>query len=238
MEGVVALAVVIIVLLVLGRTLLASSGWDLIGRARRLAPQREPPTPRQPTVEDLLPGDAISFWDGADEVVEWVIRCREELGGRTAEWKWILLTGERMLEIAPDERVLYGGATVLYQGSDPFYALTAEPEQGGALKTFEARVRDGTVARDPVSASIGEAMWTVESTGTFLATSFPGPTDREVWRDISSNPADNVYFELRGSDGARGLGIWTSHILFLHGRPLDDTDIRGLYPGSGKERTA
>lgn len=222
-------AIVVIVLFVLGRALLSPGGWDILRRARRLGPEPQSPALRQPTVEDLLPGDAISFWDGADEIVEWVVRCREELGGRAAEWRWVLL-GDRMLEIAPDERILYQRATVLYQGSEPFYHLTAEPEDGGALKTFEARVRDGTIARDPVSVSIGETTWTVESTGTFLATTFPGPVQREVWRDISVVPADNVYFELRGADGARAMGIWTSHILLLEGRPLDETDIHSLYP--------
>jgi hypothetical protein len=235
-EGFVVLAILVIILVILGRALLSPGGWDLFRRARRLGPQREAPTPRQPTVEDLLPGDAISFWDGADEVVEWMIRCREELGGRVAEWKWVLLTGDRMLEIAPDERVLYQRVTVLYQGSEPFYRLTAEPEQDGALKTFEARIRDGTIARDPVSTNIGETSWTVESTGTFLATTFPGSVQREVWRDISADASDNVYFELRGEGEARALGIWTSHILLLEGRPLEETDIQSLYPGGGKEQ--
>jgi hypothetical protein len=75
----------------------------------------------------------------------------------------------------------------------------------------------------------------VESTGTFLATYVgPAPT-QEVWRDITPNPADNVYFELRGAADEQALGIWTTHILLLQGRPLAESDIRSLYPG-GEER--
>lgn len=189
------------------------------------------PPPRQPTLEDLRPGDAISFWDGSDDVVESVIACGEELGGRSSTWRWALLVGGRVLEVAPDGNVLYEPGTVLYQGSAAYYALTAEPEDGGALKTFEARVRDQSIARQPVSVDLLDQRWTVESTGTFRA-SFIGPAPRgEVWRDISPNPADNVYFELRSEDGRVGLGIWTSHILVMTGRPLEETDIRNLYPG-------
>ena len=39
-----------------------------------------------------------------------------------------------------------------------------------------------------------------------------------------------------GGEDETALGIWTSHILLLEGRPLTDADIRSLYPG-GTEPT-
>jgi hypothetical protein len=141
-----------------------------------------------------------------------------------------------VLEVAADNNALYDRSTVFQQGSEPFYALTSEPEHGGALKTFEARVRDESVAREPVTVTLDSKQWSVESTGTFMATHVGPPPQQEVWRDISSNPADNVYFELRGDDQASALGIWTTHVLLLQGRHLEPSDIQSLYPG-GEERT-
>jgi hypothetical protein len=183
-------------------------------------------------LEDLLPGDAVSFWDGDDQVVESVVECRENLGGRTTTWRWVVLGGGRVLETAPEGNVLYVGETVFHQGTVPFDTLVAETDGGGALKTFEARVRDGLIARNPVSVDLGERSWTIESTGTFAVTYRGTPPRREVWRDISGTSSDNVYFELRGADGEIGLGIWTTHILILEGRALEETDIRDLYPGA------
>ena len=190
---------------------------------------------RQPTIEDLRPRDALSVWDGTDEVVETVVECREELGARTSSWRWNLLSGGRVVEVAPDANVLYSPGRVFQQGSEPYYSLTADPEAGGALKAFEARVRDQSIARNPVGVALLEKQWTVESTGTFSA-SFIGPPPRsEVWRDISTTPADNVYFELHTADGDLALGIWTTHILLLEGRALEETDIQNIYPGSTEE---
>jgi hypothetical protein len=140
--------------------------------------------------------------------------------------------------VAPDERVLYTSETVFRQGSLPFDSLVAEPSQGGTLKTFEARVREGRIAREPVSVELNGRTWVVESTGTFLARYVGPPPKREVWRDISSTPSDNVYFELRADDGTMGLGIWTTHIALLQGRILEDTDIHDLYPGDQPGRPA
>lgn len=186
---------------------------------------------RQPTLEDLLPGDAISFWDGDDQVVESVVECHEDLGTRTTSWRWVVLGGGRVLETAPDGNVLYSGETVFHQGTVEFDTFVAEPDMGGALKTFEARVRDGLIARNPVLVDVADRSWTIESTGTFAVTYRGTPPRREVWRDISSTPSENVYFELKGPDGEIGLGLWTTHILLLEGRALEETDIHDLYPG-------
>ena len=55
--------------------------FDRLGRAlqQHLDPNRTPPQLRQPTIESLLPGDVVSFWDGGDSVVTAVLECREAL---------------------------------------------------------------------------------------------------------------------------------------------------------------
>ena len=169
-------------------------------------------------------------------MVQSVVECREEIGGRTSTWRWSILSSGQVVETAPDTNALYTSSAMFTQGSEAFYALTAEPEHGGALKTFESRVRDESIAREPVSVLLDGKQWTIESTGTFRA-GYLGPAPRaDVWRDISENPADNVYFELRGERDQAGLGIWTSHILLLEGRPLQDSDIQSLYPGGEEPR--
>jgi hypothetical protein len=201
------------------------------GRIGRIVDTRAPgPAPRQPTLDTLRPRDAVSFWDSDDEVVESVVECQEEIGGRTSRWRWVILNGGRTIEVAPDENALYEHSTVYYP--EPFYALTADPAEGGALKTFEARVRQQAIAQQPVTVTLDGTTWTVESTGTFLATFLGDPPKSEVWRDISSNPSDNVYFELRGLEDAMALGIWTTHVLVLRGRRLEGSDIQNIYPGA------
>lgn len=58
--------------------------FDRLNRAlqQHLDPNHQGPTPRQPTIESLLPGDVIGFWDGGDSVVQAVLACREELNRR------------------------------------------------------------------------------------------------------------------------------------------------------------
>jgi hypothetical protein len=235
MEGIGAIVVLVIlgiVGVVAWRVAAAPGSKQMAQRTGRLfESSRNDPPARQPTLEDLRPGDAIAFWDGDDEVVESVIEGREELGSRTTTWRWNVLSGGRVIEVAPDERVLYTSEIVLRQGTLPFDTLVAEPSQGGALKTFEARVREGRIAREPVSVELNGRAWVVESTGTFLARYIGPAPKREVWRDISSTPSDNVYFELRADDGTMGLGLWTTHIALLEGRILEDTDIHDFYPG-------
>jgi hypothetical protein len=238
LENLVLLVVVIVIVVIALRVFGGPGGMDMFRRARHILARDQPtsPTLRQPTIEDLRPGDAVSFWDGQDDVVESVVQCREEIDGRPSTWRWAVLSSGQVLETAPDNNALYTQSTVFEQGSEAFYTLTAEPEHGGALKVFEARVRDESIAREPVSVTLDGKPWTVESTGTFSA-SYVGPQPRrEVWRDISENPADNVYFELRGESESSALGIWTTHILLLQGRPLGETDIRSLYPGEEERK--
>jgi hypothetical protein len=195
----------------------------------------DPPAPavREPTVETLRPGDAVSFWDGEDAIVETILECEEQVGARRTRWRWNLLRGGRMLETAPDDNVLYTTSEVFHQGSAPFEQLTGEPSIGGVLKTFEARVRAGTVGTNPVHFEYQGKQFQVRSTGTFGATPLGPPPTAEVWRDLADDPSQNVYFELDGPEGSQGLGIWTTHILLLTGEPLKGTDIRSIYPGQG-----
>lgn len=189
------------------------------------------PAVREPTVETLQPGDAVSFWDGEDAIVESVLDCEEQVGTRRTRWRWNLLRGGRMLETAPDDNVLYTTSEVFHQGSAPFEQLTGEPTVGGVLKTFEARVRAGTVGSNPVPFEYQGKQFQVRSTGTFGATALGPAPSAEVWRDIADDPGQNVYFELEAPDGSQGLGVWTTHILLLTGEPLKGTDIRSIYPG-------
>lgn len=196
----------------------------------------------QPTVETLLPGDVVSLWDAGDHVVQAVLDCREELNGRDTGWRWNLLDGDAMIATAPEGNGLFDRTAILLQSSAEFETLTADPEQGGVLKAFETRVRQGVAARNPTLFEFEGKVYRVVSTGIFDAR----PVGQEaypnaaVWRDINpTNPGDNVYFELEPTEdvsefdsGSAVLGIWTTHIALLFGRTLRDADIQSIYPRS------
>src|SRR5919108_5514473 len=200
-------------------------------------PRRQRP---EPTLETLLPGDVVSFWDGGDHVVQAVLECREELNRRETTWRWNVLDDGRMLEVAPEGPVLYERTAVLHQDSADFETLTSDPEQGGVLKAFEARVRQGTAARQPTLFEYESSVYRVVSTGIFDARPIgaSGFPNLPVWRDINpTDPGDNVYFELEPTEelpadeaGREVLGIWTSHIALLFGRPLRAADVQSIYP--------
>ncbi len=206
---------------------------------------------RQPTIETLLPGDVVSTWDHGDLVVEAVLECREDLNQRETRWRWNLLDGDRVLETAPDANVFYSRTAILHQESAEFETLTCDPEQGGVLKAFEARVREGTAARNPVLFEYGGRTYRVLSTGTFDARPAVGPGPAggslraEVWRDINPrNPGDNVYFEMEptgdvpeDSEESVVVGIWTTHIALLFGKALKRADVQTIYPRSEEEQT-
>jgi hypothetical protein len=114
------------------------------------------------------------------------------------------------------------------------------------LKAFEARVREGIAARNPTLFEYEGNVYRVVSTGIFDARSIAqvGYPNLDVWRDINPhNAGDNVYFELEpteeipeGASGSEVLGIWTSHIALLFGRPLKPADIQTIYPRSEESR--
>jgi hypothetical protein len=229
--------------------------FDRLNKAmqRALDPDKVAPKGRTPTLETLLPGDVVSMWDYGDVVVQVVLECREDLNQRATQWRWYLLDEGRMLSVAPEGNVLYERMAVLHQSSADFEVLTADPEQGGVLKAFEARVREGTAARNPTLFEYEGKVYRVVSTGIFDArpagtpprgpVTYPG---LDVWRDINpSNPGDNVYFELEpteevevGEPGSEVLGIWTSHIGLLFGRELKPADINTIYPRAEQEGQA
>lgn len=102
----------------------------------------------------------------------------------------------------------------------------------GLIQLFEARVRHDLQGSRPVSIERGEAVYRIKSTGVFGAIVRGPDLKQEVWRDISPNPGDNVYFEAEADGGAKALGIWTSHVAWFTGRTLKDTDIDSIYPAN------
>jgi len=211
-----------------------------------LDPNKPAPQPRQPTVDSLLPGDVVSLWDAGDHVVQSILDCREELNQRVTSWRWNLLDEGQMLEATPEGNTLYTRTVILHQDSPEFETLTSDPDQGGVLKAFEARVRQGIAARNPTLFEYEGRVFRVVSTGIFDAQPVGQPSypNASVWRDINpSNPGDNVYFELEPTeDVAPGdqsptevLGIWTSHIALLFGRPMKNADVQTIYPRAEQE---
>jgi hypothetical protein len=198
-------------------------------------PSNPQPTPAggvklTPDLGALKAGDAVSFWDGTDTIVRGSLDCREELGARVTEWRWIFLSGDRTLELMPHGQVLYESAAVAHQG-DEFYEMLVGP--GGSLKRFEANVREG-IAHEPVLVEIDGTSYRIRSTGTFAAQRVGDlPEDAEVWADTSPNAADNVFFKLVRADDADpkdvALGVWTTHILITRGRTIDRSEITGIY---------
>src|ERR671935_2561919 len=142
---------------------------------------------RQPTLDTLLSGDVVSLWDGGDAVVLAVLDFSEVLNGRETRWRWNILDGGRVLEVTPEGNVLYERTDVLHQDSAEFETLTCDPEQGGVLKAFEARVRQGTAARNPTLFEYESGVYRVVSTGIFDARPIgqTGYPRLDVWRDIN-----------------------------------------------------
>jgi hypothetical protein len=216
--------------------------FDRLNRALHSHLDSNKPAPelRQPTVDDLLPGDVVSFWDDGDSVVQAVLECREEVNRRETVWRWNILDEGRVLETTPEGNTLYRRTVILHQSSAEFETLTADPEQGGVLKSFEARVREGTAARNPTLFEYEGTVYRVVSTGIFAAQAISQPTfpNIDVWRDIDPDtPGENVYFELEptqeSDDGPTDvLGIWTTHIALLFGQPVKPADIQSIYPRS------
>jgi hypothetical protein len=192
--------------------------------------KKEAPVPIRvtETPADLQRGDVIVFWESGDAVVTATLDCWENLGGRQTTWRWLFLSSGAMLETAGGATTIYERSEVIHQGTLAFQRLTGSPEQEGVLQTFETRVRDGTAATDPAVLRMDDRAYRVQSTGTFLATR-TGPLDLDVWRDISTEQGQNVYFRMQSSEGELVLGVWTAHIALLTGRPLLSSEIKGLY---------
>lgn len=179
-------------------------------------------------VDTLQPGDVLALWDGKEVLVERAVECRETLPTRVTRWRWVFLQGGQLLGVTPAGNALYTDTKVLYQGTAPYEELTADVENGGILKTFEARVRDRSTGRDPVFWETEGQRYQVQSTGTFAAPDQAFP-EVAVWQDVSADEGQNVYFRMIGAEGVQVLGIWTSHIALLVGRVITRTDVREIY---------
>src|SRR6202165_4443323 len=90
-----------------------------------LDPTKPSPQNRQPTVESLLPGDVVSFWDGGDNVVQAALDCGEEVNRRETTWRWNLLDEGKVLEITPEGTVLYERTVIVHQASAEVETLTS-----------------------------------------------------------------------------------------------------------------
>ena len=180
------------------------------------------------TPADLRRGDVIVFWEAGDAVVTATLDCWENLSGRQTTWRWLHLSSGAILETLGSDTYIYESTEIIQQGTVAFQRLIGSAAEEGVLQTFEARVRNGTVATDPVSFRMGDAAFRVKSTGTFLCAR-EGPLTADVWRDISDEQGQNVYFRMQSTEGAEVLGIRTSHIALLTGRRLPPTEIKGLY---------
>jgi hypothetical protein len=201
----------------------------MIGRFERIMKQRHEAghvtPPRETTPATLQPGDAIMFWNGDDRLVQTVLPCAEHLNGRETDWRWLLLDSNSLLEVAPGWTVYYNATEVIQQGSLEFLRLVGD--QDGLLRVFEARVREGTNATNPVRYEHGGQSWQINSTGTFVVQKAAGSVAAaDVWRDITQNEGDNVYVKLTGPQGTRALAIWTTHIALLTGQEAGPSDLR------------
>lgn len=221
--------------------LVAVGGWFLYSRRTSLPRMLDPgksrpePTPAggvplTPNLQALKPGDAVSFWDGTDATVRGSLDCREEIGGRTTEWRWVFVSGGKVLELLPQGQNLYDSSALAQQG-DEFYELLVGA--GGALKRFEGNVREG-IAHEPVLVDIDGVSYRIRSTGTFACTKVGElPEDGEVWSGTSTNTGDNVYFKMVPAEPTEGgelaLGIWTTHILILTGRKIERHEITNIF---------
>jgi hypothetical protein len=229
--GLLVLAILVIGGFVLFSRARASSTAD---RAARMVRSRidnvQERKAREPTLETLRPGDAVAFSDGSNALVSSVLECREQVEPRVSAWRWSFLDDGKMIEVAPDGNVIYDRSEIAYQGGELFQQLVSEAGQGGVLKLFEQRVRAGTVATNPLTFEHASLTFHMRSTGTFSSVASGKPLG-EVWRDISPQAGDNVYFEAEAQSGEQLLGVWTSHIVLLVGQPLGVTDIDAIYPG-------
>jgi len=235
LEQLVGLAILVILLAGVFLLINRARSSPIAGRAGHLVRSRidnlSEVTARQPTLDTLRSGDAISFSDGTDAVVESVLECREEVGPRVTSWRWSFLDDQKLLEAAPDGNVLYDRSEIAHQGGELFQRLVAEAGQGGVLKLFEQRVRAGTAASNPLTFEHAGLTFHMRSTGTFSAVASGNPLG-EVWRDIGPQANDNVFFEAEAQSGEQLLGVWTSHIVLLVGRQLGITDIDSIFPGA------
>lgn len=207
---------------------LCTGAEGLLGRWERLRERRKDaghPPPQETTPQTLRPGDALMLWNGDDRIVQTALELAEHLNYRETDWRWLLLDGNTLLEVQTGTTAYYDNWSVIQQGSLDFVRLVGD--QSGLLRVFEGRVRDGSSALNPAIFEYGGESWQIQSTGSFVVRQANGQVlGGEVWRDITSNEGDNVYAKLSGSQGAKALAVWTTHIGFLRGQEVGPSDLR------------
>ncbi len=219
-----------IVLLLVVAIVIGIVVWWAFGRGNRS--KEEPALPKQRSIRELEPGDALSYWDGTDDSVHGLVAASEAVNARASSWRWAFLDNDRLLEAAPDGLILFGDPEIIHQGTAEFEKFVP-PD--GALATFEQRVREGVIGRNPVTLEHRGRHYIIRSTGTFAGELKGDAGEREVWRDIAEDPSQNVYFEMQAAPdqeeaGDREvLGIWTTHLLLYYGVPFDESTVKGLY---------
>lgn len=201
----------------------------LLGRFERVMKQRHEAgnttPPHETTPATLQPGDAIMAWNGDDRLVQTALECAERVNGRETDWRWLLLDSDSVLEVTPGWTVYYNASETITQGTIEFSRLVGD--QDGLLRVFEARVRDSSIAMNPVTFEHGGLAYQINSTGTFVVQRSSGAAiARDVWRDITANETDNVYAKLTGPNGSKALAVWTTHIALLTGQEVGPADLR------------
>jgi len=119
------------------------------------APALDPSKPlgqaREPDRRNPAAGDVVSFWDGGDSIVQ----ARAGVGQRGLERPPDqsgagIYSTETACSMSHPKVRHYSSARSFSPGfRAEFETLTTSPENGGALKAFEARVREGIAARNP-----------------------------------------------------------------------------------------
>jgi hypothetical protein len=141
--------------------------------------------------------------------VESELRCEEVVSGRVTAWRWLFLEDGSLLEEAPRGTSRYKAHRVFDRAHTVYQQLVA---QDGALNRFEARVRTGTVEKEPTYVTLEGREYLVKATGTARVVERIGrPPTLASWSSLDdADPAENVYFVLeRVEDKVGVLGLWT-----------------------------
>jgi hypothetical protein len=203
--------------------------WD--PDTRRNGHSREDPlrgTSEDRNLADLEPGDAIDFWGEGHRIVTCVYECSERIGVREYAWRWTFLDDGSLIESSLDGQWRYTEHQIVPQGS-PLYAQIVGT--GGVLETFEARVRNDSIAENPVITPLRERSYRVTSTGTVAPKRRGEPPKLMPWTQFVRNPEENVYFSFVAEESEEDgvLGLWTSHVCLSFGKPIAESDIDGVY---------
>lgn len=181
----------------------------------------------------LLPGDVVEVWPDGAFVVKTVLLCREAVGERAFEWRWLFLDDGSLIEVSPDGYFRYREHRIHKQGSGLYEELVA---QDGALVRFEERVRAGASGRRPVHVTIDGKEYRLTSTGTVAVRRLGDEPEPITWQSFSNNPEENVYFGLveTADEASVAIGLWTVHVCLSFGRPIEPSDVTAVYRKEGR----